>query len=231
MKRLRTYLVTGLLVWVPLGITVFLVKFMVDFMDQVLLFIPVNYRPETVLGFHIPGLGIVLSVAVLLITGVFAANFLGRKAIDLWESVLQRIPLVRSVYSAAKSFSEVVFTDNTESFKEVLLIEYPRKGLYSLCFQTSTNLGEVQSRTGEEVICVFVPTTPNPTSGVMIMVPRKDVIVLDMEIEEAVKMVVSLGVVVPQWPRGGGPAPDKTEPPNLENQPAAPAVAKDWPQP
>jgi uncharacterized membrane protein len=106
---------------------------------------------------------------------------------------------VRTVYSAAKSFAEVVLTDNTESFKEVLLIEYPRKGLYSLCFQTSTRLGEVQARTGEEVICVFVPTTPNPTSGVMIMVPRKDVIVLDMQIEEAVKMVVSLGVVVPKW--------------------------------
>jgi uncharacterized membrane protein len=119
--------------------------------------------------------------------------------VNLWEALLQRIPLVRSVYSAAKSFAEVVLTDNTESFKEVLLIEYPRKGLYSLCFQTSTSLGEVQSRTGEEVICVFVPTTPNPTSGVMIIVPRKDVIVLDMQVEEAVKMVVSLGVVVPKW--------------------------------
>ena len=130
---------------------------------------------------------------------MLTANLVGRKLLRFWESILDRIPLVRSVYSAAKTFAEVVLTDNTESFKEVLLIEYPRKGLYSLCFQTSTHLGEVQSRTGEEVICVFVPTTPNPTSGVMIMVPKKDVIVLDMQIEEAVKMVVSLGVVVPQW--------------------------------
>ena len=199
MKRLRTYIVTGLLVWVPLGITVFLVKFMVDFVDRSLLLLPPDYRPETLLGMNIPGLGIVLTLVVLLVTGVLAANFFGRKLVNIWESLLQRIPLVRSVYSAAKSFAEVVLTDNTESFKEVLLIEYPRKGLYSLCFQTSTSLGEVQSRTGEEVICVFVPTTPNPTSGVMIIVPRKDVIVLDMQVEEAVKMVVSLGVVVPQW--------------------------------
>ena len=199
MKRLRTYIVTGLLVWVPLGVTVFLVKFMVDFVDRTLLLLPADYRPDTLLGVHIPGLGIVLTLAVLLITGVLAANFLGRKLVDAWESLLQRIPLVRTVYSAAKSFAEVVLTNNTESFKEVLLIEYPRKGLYSLCFQTSTSLGEVQARTGEEMICVFVPTTPNPTSGVMIIVPKKDVIVLDMQVEAAVKMVVSLGVVVPEW--------------------------------
>jgi uncharacterized membrane protein len=231
MKRLRTYLVTGLLVWVPLGITVFLVRFMVNFMDQTLLLLPMNYRPETILGFNIPGLGIVLSVTVLLVTGLLAANFIGRKLVTTWESILNRIPLVRSVYSAAKSFAEVVLTDNTESFKEVMLIEYPRKGLYSLCFQTSTHLGEIQSRTGEEVVCVFVPTTPNPTSGVMILVPRKDVIVLDMEIEEAVKMVVSLGVVVPKWRGDGNAGEEKTQPPSVGNKPEQPAVAKDWPQP
>jgi uncharacterized membrane protein len=213
MKRLRTYLVTGLLVWVPLGITVFLVKFMVDFMDRTLLLLPMDYRPDTVLGFHIPGLGIVLAVTVLLVTGVLAANFLGRKLVNVWESTLQRIPLVRSVYSAAKSFAEVVLTNNTDSFKQVMLIEYPRKGLYSICFQTSTSLGEVQARTGEEVICVFVPTTPNPTSGLILMVPKEDVIELDMEIEEALKMVVSLGVVIPEWKGAlGGAKLAKPEP-------------------
>lgn len=231
MKRLRTYLVTGLLVWVPLGITLLLLKFLVDFMDQTLLLLPVAYRPETVLGFNIPGLGIVLTLAVLLLTGIFTANFFGRKLVVAWESLLQRIPLVRSVYSAAKSFAEVVLTNNTDSFKEVLLIEYPRKGLYSLCFQTSTQLGEIQSRTGEQVICVFVPTTPNPTSGVMILVPKKDVIVLDMQVEEAVKMVVSLGVVVPRWSKQNRSNDVQTEPPSLENRPPKPAVAKDWPQP
>jgi uncharacterized membrane protein len=210
MKRFRTYIITGLLVWVPLGITFFLVKVMVGFVDKTLLLLPLDLRPASVLGFNIPGLGILLTLVVLLVTGMLAANLFGRKLVSVWESVLDRIPLVRSVYSAAKTFAEVVLLDNTQSFKEVLLIEYPRKGLYSLCFQTSTKLGEVQSRTGEDVICVFVPTTPNPTSGVMIIVPRKDVVVLDMQIEEAVKMVVSLGVVVPPW--NGQPAVAQSAP-------------------
>ncbi len=228
-KSLRTYLVTGLLVWVPLGITVFLIGFMVDFVDRAVLFLPEAYRPDNLLGFHVPGIGLVLVIIILFLTGLLAANFFGRRLVKLWESLLHRIPLVRSIYSASKTFAEVVLTDSTDSFKEVLLIEYPRKGLYSLCFQTSTQLGEVQSRTGEDVICVFVPTTPNPTSGVMIIVPRKDVVRLDMEIEEAVKMVVSLGVVIPEWPREG--MQESAEPLSDENRPEQPAVAKDWPQP
>ena len=228
-KGLRTYLVTGLLVWVPLGITVFLISFMVDFVDSALLFLPEQYRPDNLIGFRIPGIGLLLVLIILLLTGLLATNFFGRKLVKLWERALNRIPLVRSIYSASKSFAEVVLTDSTESFKEVLLIEYPRKGLYSLCFQTSTDLGEVQSRTGEEVICVFVPTTPNPTSGVMIIVPRKDVVRLNMEIEEAVKMVVSLGVVVPEWPGEG--MQEVAERLSESNRPAQPAVAKDWPQP
>ena len=222
-KGIRTYLVTGLLVWVPLGITAFLIKFAVDFVDRALLFLPGQYRPDSLIGFHVPGIGVVLVFIILLVTGLLAANFFGRRMVGLWESLLHRIPLVRSIYSATKTFTEVILNDSTDSFKEVLLIEYPRKGLYSLCFQTSTNLGEVQSRAEEDVICVFVPTTPNPTSGVMIMVPRKDVIHLDMEIEEAVKMVVSLGVVVPKWPRGSGSDELISE----GNRPDQPAVAKD----
>ncbi|MEC9375898.1 MAG: DUF502 domain-containing protein [Pseudomonadota bacterium] len=198
MKRLRRYLVTGLLVWVPLGITLFLGKILVGFMDQTLLLLPPSSRPEALFGFNIPGLGIVLAFLVLIVTGLFTANFLGRRLVDAWENLLKRIPLVRSVYSAAKSFAEVILTDSTDSFKKAMLIEYPRKGLYSICFQTSTDLAEIQERTDESVVCVFVPTTPNPTSGVMLMVPKDDVIVLDMEVEDAVKMVVSLGVVVPE---------------------------------
>jgi len=228
-KGLRTYLVTGLLVWVPLGITVFLLGFMVDFVDRALLFLPAQFRPDQLLGFRVPGIGLLLVFIILLVTGLLAANFFGRKLVSFWERMLQKIPLVRSIYSASKTFAEVVLTDSADSFKEVLLIEYPRKGLYSLCFQTSTRLGEVQERTGEDVICVFVPTTPNPTSGVMIMVPRKDVVHLDMEIEEAVKMVVSLGVVVPEWPRAG--MQEKAERLSDANKPEQPAVAKDWPQP
>ena len=185
----------------PLAVTFALVYLAVDITDNTLLLIPEQYRPDSLLGFHIPGLGVILALIVLLVTGVLAANFVGRALVGGWESLLERIPFVRAVYSAAKKFSEIVFSDSSESFKKVLLIEYPRRGLYSLAFQTATDLGEVQARTGEDVVCCFVPTTPNPTSGLIIIVPKKDVTELDMEIDEALKMIISLGVVVPTWSR------------------------------
>jgi len=197
--HLRRYIVAGLLVWVPLGVTLFVLNLFVGIMDQTLLLLPPDYRPENILGFNIPGLGIVLTVVVLMITGVLVANLVGRSLVNFSEGLLNRIPLVRTVYSAAKNFAEVLFTDTNQAFKKVLLIEYPRKGVYSLCFQTATELAEIQTRTSEDVICVFVPTTPNPTSGFILMVPRGDVIELDMDVEAALKMVVSLGVVVPRW--------------------------------
>jgi len=199
MKQFRRYLVAGLLVWVPLGVTIFVLRVLIGLMDRSLLLVPEQYRPETLLGFAIPGLGIILTVLVVFITGLLAANFVGRSMVGIWESLLNRIPIVRTVYSGAKNFAEIVFSDSNESFKKVLLIEYPRKGIYSLAFQTATNLGEVQGRTGEDVVCTFLPTTPNPTSGYIIIVPKKDIIELDMEIDEAFKMIVSLGVVVPTW--------------------------------
>jgi len=197
--HLRRYFVAGLLVWVPVGVTYFVLKFFVGTIDQTLLLLPQEYRPEILFGRHIPGLGIVLTILVLIVTGVLAANLVGRRLVSISERLLNRIPLVRTVYSAAKNFAEVLFTDSSQAFKKVLLIEYPRKGLYSLCFQTSTDLEEIQTRTSENVICVFVPTTPNPTSGFILMVPKSEVIELDMDVEAALKMVVSLGVVVPSW--------------------------------
>jgi len=199
MKRLRRYIVAGILIWVPIGVTLFLLRILVGLLDRSLVLIPAQYRPEEILGFAIPGLGIVLTLLVLLVTGVLGANIVGRSTVGLWESLLERIPVVRSVYSAAKNFTEIVFSDSSQSFKKVLLIEYPRKGLYSLAFQTSSELGEVQGRTGEEVVCTFVPTTPNPTSGFIIIVPRREVTELDMDVDEALKMIISLGVVVPTW--------------------------------
>lgn len=199
MKRIRRYLVAGILVWAPLAVTYWLLKIAVGIMDQTLQWIPERYRPEELLGIPIPGLGVILTIIVLLLTGVLAANFVGRAFVGGWESLLGRVPVVRSIYSAAKNFAEMVFSDSSQSFKNVLLIEYPRKGLYSLAFQTSTNLGEVQGRTGEDVVCCFVPTTPNPTSGFIIIVPKKDITVLDMEVDEALKMIISLGVVIPTW--------------------------------
>lgn len=199
--RLRRYLVAGLLVWVPLGITLFILNVVVGIMDRSLLLLPVAYRPENLIGMQIPGLGILLTFIVVMLTGFLVANFIGRQFVGFWESLLNRIPLVRSVYSASKNFAEVLFTDTSQAFKQVLLIEYPRKGVYSLCFQTSTELAEIQARTTDDIICVFVPTTPNPTSGFIIMVPTADTIELDMDVESALKMVVSLGVVVPEWVR------------------------------
>ena len=199
MKKLRRYLVAGVLVWAPLAVTFLLLRIAVNLMDKTLAVLPQRYQPDALLGFHIPGLGVILTFLVLFITGMLAANFVGRYVVGGWESLMDRIPVVRSVYSAAKNFAEIVFSDSSESFKKVLLIEYPRKGLYSLAFQTSSELGEVQGRTGEDIVCCFVPTTPNPTSGIVIMVPRRDITVLDMDVDEALKMIISLGVVVPTW--------------------------------
>ena len=203
MKNLRRYIVAGLLVWLPLAVTYWLLSVVVAIMDSWLdrafALLPSQYHPDELLGISIPGLGVVFTIALLLLTGMFAANIVGRALVSGWESLLDRIPVVRPIYSAVKKFAELVFSDKSQSFKKVLLIEYPRKGLYSLAFQTSSKLGEVQGRTGEDVICTFVPTTPNPTSGFIIIVPRKDVIELDMEVDEALKMIISLGVVVPTW--------------------------------
>jgi len=199
MKRLRRYLVAGILVWLPLGITYILLRFLVGLMDRTLKLLPDPYQPQAWLGMPIPGLGVILTIIVLLVTGLLAANFVGRKVVGGWESLMERIPVVRSVYSAAKNFAEIVFSDSGKAFKNVLLVEYPRKGLYTLTFQTASDVGEIQGRTGEDVVCCFVPTTPNPTSGFIIIVPKKDTIELDMEVDEAVKLIMSLGVVVPTW--------------------------------
>jgi uncharacterized membrane protein len=198
-KRIRRYLVAGLLVWLPLGVTVFLFRILLGLMDKSLVLIPRQYHPEELLGVSIPGLGVILTILLLLFTGILTANIVGRKFVGGWESLLDRIPIARSIYSAAKNFTEIVFSDSGKAFKKVLLVEYPRKGIYSLTFQTASRLGEVQGRTGEDVVCCFVPTTPNPTSGFIIILPKKDVIELDMTVDEAVKMVMSLGVVVPTW--------------------------------
>lgn len=198
MKALRRYFIAGLLVWLPLAVTVLLVRFVINVLNRLL---PASYRLESWIGFDIPGLGLITAFLVVLVTGILAANIVGRRMVDFWESLLRRIPIIRSIYSGAKNFAEIVFSDSGQSFKKVLLIEYPRKGLYSLAFQTATRLGEVQGRTGEDVVCTFVPTTPNPTSGFIILVPKKDVIELDMAVDEALKMIISLGVVVPTWSR------------------------------
>jgi uncharacterized membrane protein len=201
----RRYLVAGLLIWVPLAATVFIFSLLLSLMNRLLALLPARYEPQNWTWWpdNIPGqipaiVGAVLAIIILLITGFLGANLIGRRLVAIYERVLDRIPLVRSVYGSVKHFAEIVFSEDGTSFKKVLLIEYPRPGLYSLCFLTSENPREVQQRTGDDVVTVFLPTTPNPTSGFMLFVPRKDVIELKMAVDEALKMIISLGVVVPK---------------------------------
>ncbi|UCE89285.1 MAG: DUF502 domain-containing protein [Pseudomonadota bacterium] len=207
---MRRYLIAGLLVWVPLGVTLLVVKLMVETMDQTLLLLPAQYRPEALFGVHVPGLGLVLSLVVVFLTGVVAANLLGRQLVALGEAVVARIPLVRSIYTSVKQLAETVFSSGGQSFRKVLLIEYPRRGLWTLAFQTGSDLGEAQVRTGADVINVYVPTTPNPTSGFFLMVPRGEIVELEMTVDEGLKMLLSMGAVVPAWqaPQPAGPTPD-----------------------
>ena len=197
-KELRNYLIAGLLVWIPLVVTIFVFKFLVDLMDQTLLLLPTAARPEQLLGFHIPGLGVVLTVVVLLGTGLTVRNLFGRQLVEFFEKLIKRTPIVGPVYSGAKSFSETVLTNTGQSFRKTLLVEYPRKGIWTLGFQTSDGVEEFRARTGRDLVCVFIPTTPNPTSGFIMLVPREEVIELDMEVDAAVKMIFTLGVVVPR---------------------------------
>jgi uncharacterized membrane protein len=196
---MKKYLIAGLLVWMPLGITFLVIRVVVGFLDSMLLLLPKPYQPENLIGFNIPGLGVVLAVLLVLTTGMIVANLLGKRLILAWESLLARIPLVRTLYAGVKQIMEAVLATDAKSFRKVLLVEYPRKGLWSLALLTSDNLGEVQAKTGSDVVSVFVPTTPNPTSGFVIMVPKKDVIELDMAVEDGLKMIISMGVVVPDW--------------------------------
>jgi len=199
LKTLRRYLVTGIIIWVPLIVTVLVIRFLVNLMDRSMVLVPPAYRPDALLGFHIPGLGVLLTIVVLILTGMLGANLFGRRIVHTWELLMSRIPLVRSIYSGAKQVAERVLSDGSTSFKRVMLVEYPRRGVWSMCFQTSTDLEEIQARTAEQVICVFVPTTPNPTSGFILFVPRAELIELDMTVDEGLKMIISLGVVVPRW--------------------------------
>jgi len=197
MKKLRTIIVAGLLVWIPLGLTIFVIKLLIDLLGQTYLLIPPALRPENLIGTEIPGIGVIVAIIVVLLTGLITANYFGNRIVKAWDAFLDRIPLIRSIYSPLKKFSELVLSDQTQSFSKVLLIEYPRKGIYSLCFQTSKELGEVQNQSGEEMVCVYIPTTPNPTSGYIVLVPQNEVKELKMSVEDALKMIISLGVVVP----------------------------------
>ncbi|NGP52141.1 DUF502 domain-containing protein [Thioalkalivibrio sp. XN8] len=199
LKTLRKYLVTGLILWIPLVVTFLVVRFLIGFVDRILLLLPEPLRPENLLGFSIPGLGLLLAVVILLFSGLFVTNFAGRRLVEIGDRIVARIPLVRGIYSSSKQVAETLFADHSTAFKRVLLVEYPRRGLWSMCFQTSDLEGEVQYRTAQQVVCVFLPTTPNPTSGYVLFVPRDELVALDMKVDEGLRFIISLGVAIPRW--------------------------------
>ena len=196
MKHLRNYFISGLLFWIPLALSVIVIKFSLEFINEL---VPTKYLPETLFNLNtdFPGSGIVLVLLVILITGVIVSNLLGRKLVELWERILHKIPGFRNVYKVLKKVSDTIFNTSTESFRKAYLIQYPSKGIWVIAFQSGDYKGEAESIIGEGMINLFVPTTPNPTSGFFVMMPKKDVFELDMGVEEAFKIVISAGVVSP----------------------------------
>ena len=199
-RSLRRYAMSGLLVWVPILVTVLVVRFILELMDKTLVLLPRDLRPDNLLGLHIPGLGAVLAVVVVLLTGLLVTNYIGRALVGLWEDLLERIPFVRALYGGVKSFSETLLSNKGNSFKQVLLVQYPRAGLWSVGFQTTDQLPEINQKLGAPHVCVFIPTTPNPTSGFIFVAPLSEVVPLQMSVDEAMKMIVTLGVVAPGMP-------------------------------
>lgn len=198
MASLRRYFISGLLFWLPIWATFVVIRFLVDILNNTISLLPHRYQPDMLLGFHIPGIGVIITLLVILFTGLLVANFIGRKLVSLWEAVVRRIPLVRTVYTGVKQVLDTLFAPGGQSFRKVLLVEYPRAGLWSIAFQTGDGTREVEkSINGGALVSLFIPTTPNPTSGFLMMVPRSKVIELDMSVEQALKYVISLGVVQP----------------------------------
>ena len=196
LTRLRNYLISGLLFWIPLILTIIVIKFFLEFVDGL---IPQEYLPEAIfnLDTSIPGSGIILLFLIILITGILVTNILGRRLVALWEKLLNRIPGFRNIYNILKKVSDTVLNTSSQSFKKAFLIQYPSKGIWVIAFQSGDYRGEAESIIGEETINLFVPTTPNPTSGFFVLIPKKDAFELDISVEDAFKLVISAGVVTP----------------------------------
>ena len=202
----RRYFITGLLIWVPIGITLWVLNLIITTMDLSLSLLPANWQPVALVGRNLPGLGVVLTVLVVLVTGVLAANFLGQRLVRLWEVVLSRIPIVNTIYSSVKQVSDTLLSPQGNAFRKALLVEYPRKGSWTIAFLTGVPAEEIRRQvspslsgeaSGPEMVSVYVPTTPNPTSGFFLMFRKDETVELDMSVDEALKYVVSMGVVVP----------------------------------
>lgn len=193
----RRYLITGLLVLVPLVITIWVLKTLIGVMDQSLLLLPQAWRPDNRLGVHIPGFGVILTVLIVLVTGMIATNFFGKRIIQMWEAMLGRVPVVKTVYSSVKQVSDTLFSDSGNAFRKVLLVRYPHPQAWSVAFQTGIPAAEVSRLADDDLVSVFIPTAPSPVNGFFFFVPKKDVIELDMSVDDALKYIISMGVVAP----------------------------------
>ena len=197
-RKIKTIFLTGIAAIIPVGLTVYILFHMIRMMDNLLKVIPPRFQPDDLLPFHIPGLGVIITIILIFVIGLITKSYIGNKAVMLGEWFVSKIPLVRSIYQATKQLVDAVFSEKSQSFKKVVLIEYPRKGMYAVAFVTGEARGEVQTKTAQKCINVFVPTTPNPTSGFYIMAPEDDVIHMDMTVEDAFKLIISGGIISPQ---------------------------------
>ena len=200
---MKKYLITGLLIWIPLVITIWVLKIIVDMLDQSLLLLPEQWRPDFWLPVHIPGLGAILTIVIVLATGVFATNFFGAQLVELWHHILQRIPVVNSIYSSVKQISDTLFSSSGQAFRKALLVQWPHQGMWTIAFMTGTPSADVARHLPVDCVSVYVPTTPNPTGGYFVIVPRASVIELDMSVDQALKYIISMGVVPPIPPSDG----------------------------
>lgn len=194
---MRKYFIAGLLIWIPLVITIWVLDLIVVTLDQSLLLLPPEWRTESFLGFHVPGLGVILTLVIVFVTGVLATNFLGARLVNLWNEILHRIPVVNSIYSSVKQISDTLFSSSGQAFRKALLVQWPREGMWTIAFLTGKPGGDVVTHLQGDFVSVYVPTTPNPTGGYFVMMQRKDVIELDMSVDAALKYIISMGVVAP----------------------------------
>ena len=197
MSAIRKWLLAGLLVLVPLGITAWVLQWVILTLDQTLLILPKTWRPDELIGSYIPGFGVLLALSIVLLIGAIASNFLGKKVVSLWDLLLGRIPIVRSIYSSVKQVSDTLFSENGNAFRQALLIQWPKEGVWTIGFQTGTPGGDVTNHLIGDYVSVYVPTTPNPTGGYFVMLKREHCIELKMSVDEALTYVISMGVVVP----------------------------------
>jgi uncharacterized membrane protein len=193
----RRYLIAGLLIWVPVMITIWVLSLLVGIMDQTLLLLPLEWRTESWLGIHIPGLGFLLTLLVVFATGALATNVIGQRLVTFWEGLLRRIPVVSSLYTGVKQISDTLFKPGGQAFRKALLVEWPSPGTWTIAFLTGQPGGDVVNHLRGDYVSIYVPTTPNPTGGYFVMVPRSKVIELDMSVDEALKYIISMGVVPP----------------------------------